>query len=292
MQRHGIYLDKSDALLERLDKWKGKKPEELAGDEAFFQGTRSSDARSSFFEALASDHVEKLSRVLVIKEIKCSQYGVQLESSVRDRLVAADKYEEEALDKVTEFFRSKYLKPSSVVTFHFPTTRGPAQARKSASPLQEQLCSVNCLTQLILSCPYDLFQISIATEGKDEAKITVQNEDVAAGMIQKWYLGGSSAVSPTTVRSLPGRPFRGTALHMNMHDRSSATADLLLPVQSNSCAAENCVLYKACFVNPCSFSLHNNLVCVLHILFIQVYMHVATAKASKPEKKDWYNQQI
>jgi chalcone isomerase len=112
MQRHGIYLDKSDALLERLDKWKGKKPEELAGDEAFFQGTRSSDARSSFFEALVSDHVEKLSRVLVIKEIKGSQYGVQLESSVRDRLVAADKYEEEALDKVTEFFRSKYLKPA------------------------------------------------------------------------------------------------------------------------------------------------------------------------------------
>jgi chalcone isomerase len=44
-------------------------------------------------------------------------------------------------------------------------------------------------------------QISFATEGKDDAKIAVENENVA-GMIQKWYLGGSSAVSPTTVRSL------------------------------------------------------------------------------------------
>jgi hypothetical protein len=48
--------------------------------------------------------------------IKGSQYGVQLQSSVHDRLIAVDKYEdgeEEALNKVTEFFQSKYLKPSS-----------------------------------------------------------------------------------------------------------------------------------------------------------------------------------
>jgi len=32
----------------------------------------------------------------------------------------------------------------------------------------------------------------------------VENENVA-GMIQKWYLGGESAVSPTTVRSLADR---------------------------------------------------------------------------------------
>ena len=49
-------------------------------------------------------------RVVVIKEIKGSQYGVQLESAVRDRLVADDKYEdkeEAALELVVEFFRSK-----------------------------------------------------------------------------------------------------------------------------------------------------------------------------------------
>ncbi|TVU27267.1 hypothetical protein EJB05_29867, partial [Eragrostis curvula] len=162
----GIYLEKNDVLLEHLQKWKGKKAEELAEDDGFYQ-------------AIVSAPVEKLFRVVVIKEIKGSQYGVQLESSVRDRLVAVDKYEddeEEALEKVTEFFQSKYFKPNSVVTLHFPTTPGPAQA----------LCSS---------------EISFATEGKDEAKLTVENENVA-GMIQKWYLGGTSAVSPNTVRSL------------------------------------------------------------------------------------------
>ncbi len=50
--------------------------------------------------------VEKFLRVVVIKEIKGSQYGVQLESSVRDRLAADDKYEEEeeeALHEVCKF---------------------------------------------------------------------------------------------------------------------------------------------------------------------------------------------
>ncbi|XP_062181846.1 chalcone isomerase-like protein 2 isoform X2 [Phragmites australis] len=156
----GVYFEKNRELLEHLEKWNGSKAEELVEDDAFFQ-------------ALVSAPVEKLFKVVVIKEIKGSQYGVQLESSVRDRLVAADKYEddeEEALEKVTEFFQSKYFKPNSVVTFHFPTTPGTAE-------------------------------ISFATEGKGEVSVTVENENVAA-MIQKWFLGGASAVSPTTVRSL------------------------------------------------------------------------------------------
>lgn len=69
--------------------------------------------------------MEKLFRVVVIKEIKGAQYGVQLESSVRDRLAAADKYEEEeeeALEKVTEFFQTKYFKKDSVITFSFATS--------------------------------------------------------------------------------------------------------------------------------------------------------------------------
>jgi len=103
---------------------------------------------------------------------------VQLESSVRDRLLAADKYdddEEEALEKITDFFQAKYFKPGSVITFHFPATSAAGAA-----------------------------EISFATEGKDEAKMKVENENVAR-MIQKWYLGGDSAVSPTTVRSLADR---------------------------------------------------------------------------------------
>ncbi|KAL6905750.1 hypothetical protein ACP4OV_003351 [Aristida adscensionis] len=159
----GVYLDKSGggALLEEhLAPWRGKAAGELAADEAFF-------------DAVVSAPVAKLVRVVVIKEIKGSQYGVQLESSVRDRLVAADAYddeEEEALDALAAFFQSKYFKPASVLTFHFPATPGPAQ-------------------------------VSFATEGKEEAKMAVENEKVA-GMIQRWYLGGASAVSPTTVRSL------------------------------------------------------------------------------------------
>ena len=68
--------------------------------------------------------VEKAIRVVVIKEIKGAQYGLQLENAVRDRLAADDKYEEEEeaqLEKVVEFFRSKYLSAHSVISFHFPS---------------------------------------------------------------------------------------------------------------------------------------------------------------------------
>ncbi|KXG22931.1 probable chalcone--flavonone isomerase 3 [Sorghum bicolor] len=162
----GVYLhsnDDSDLLTTHLGAWKGKTAEDLLADAAFWS-------------ALVSSPVEKLLRVVVIKEIKGSQYGVQLESSVRDRLAAVDLYEddeEEALEKVAEFFQAKYFKPGSVITFHFPATPGPAD-------------------------------ITFVTEGKADAKITVENEHVA-GMIQKWYLGGDNAVSPTTVRSLADR---------------------------------------------------------------------------------------
>nr|AHL83555.1 chalcone isomerase type 4 [Iris x hollandica] len=154
----GIYLE--EAVVEHLGDWKGKKGGELAEDD-------------DFFEAIVSAPVEKLFRVVIIKEIKGAQYGVQLESGVRDRLAAVDKYEEEeeeALEKVSEFFQSKYLKPDSVITFHF-----------SPTPLAAE--------------------ISFVAEGKDEAKIKVENANVVE-MIQKWFLGGSRAVSPSTVKSL------------------------------------------------------------------------------------------
>lgn len=67
--------------------------------------------------------VEKLMRIVVIKEIKGSQYGVQIETAVRDRLAAEDKYEEEeeeALEKIVEFLQSKYFKKHSVITYYFP----------------------------------------------------------------------------------------------------------------------------------------------------------------------------
>lgn len=66
--------------------------------------------------------METVIKAVVIKEIKASQLGTQLEGSVRDRLAAADKYEEEeeaALEKVAEFFPTKYLKKDSFFTFSF-----------------------------------------------------------------------------------------------------------------------------------------------------------------------------
>lgn len=83
--------------------------------------------------------VEKVIRVVVIKEIKGSQYGVQLESAVRDRLAADDKYEDEEeaqLEKIVEFFQSKYLKTHSVINFHFPPASTIAQVTNFSKCLE------------------------------------------------------------------------------------------------------------------------------------------------------------
>ncbi|KAK8950632.1 putative chalcone--flavonone isomerase 3 [Platanthera guangdongensis] len=142
----GIYIEKD--VINHLENWKGKRGTELEEDDLFF-------------DALVSGSItcNKIFRIVVIKEIKGSQFGVQLESAVRDRLAEADKYEEEEeeeLEKITEFFQSKYMKKDSIM---------------------------------------------FATEGKGETKIKVENAKVAE-MMQKWYLGGSAAVSPSTVKSL------------------------------------------------------------------------------------------
>ncbi|KAK6929570.1 Chalcone isomerase [Dillenia turbinata] len=139
----GVYLEPEVAA--HLQKWKGK----------------------------AGTPREKVLRVVVIKEIKGSQYGVQLESAVRDRLAADDKYEqeeEEALEKVVEFFQSKYFKKNSVITYTFPASSNTVE-------------------------------IAFSTEGKDDSKITVENANVAE-MIKKWYLGGTRGVSATTIACL------------------------------------------------------------------------------------------
>ncbi|KAK6228756.1 hypothetical protein QUC31_005816 [Theobroma cacao] len=154
----GVYLEPE--VAGHLQQWKGKPGNVLAEDD-------------DFFEALINAPVEKFLRVVVIKEIKGSQYGVQLESAVRDRLAADDKYEEEeeeALEKVVEFFQSKYFKKNSIITYHFPAN----------------------------SCTAE---IAFTTEGKEEAKIKVENANVVE-MIKKWYLGGTRGVSATTITSL------------------------------------------------------------------------------------------
>lgn len=44
-------------------------------------------------------------------------------------------------------------------------------------------------------------QIALTTEGKEDAKIKVENANVVE-MIKKWYLGGTRGVSATTIISL------------------------------------------------------------------------------------------
>lgn len=153
----GVYLD--PAVVDHLQKWKGKSGKELVDND-------------EFFEALATAPVEAVIKVVVIKEIKASQYGTQLEGAVRDRLAAVDKYEEEeevALEKVAEFFPTKYLKKNSYFTFTFFAS-GQAE-------------------------------ITMTMEEKEQSKIRVENANVVE-MIKKWYLGGSRAVSPSTIECL------------------------------------------------------------------------------------------
>ncbi|GAB2212417.1 hypothetical protein Droror1_Dr00020380 [Drosera rotundifolia] len=161
----GIYIEPE--VVKHLQKWKGKTGKELAEDD-------------EFFEAVAAAPVEVVVRVVVIKEIKASQYGSQLEGAVRDRLAAVDKYEEEeeeALESVVKFFPMKYVKKGSFFTIKFPAS-GPSES---------------------LVC-----KIVITNEDEEESTTIVKNANVAE-TIKKWYLGGTRAVSDSTIASLAER---------------------------------------------------------------------------------------
>ncbi|XP_051123040.1 probable chalcone--flavanone isomerase 3 [Andrographis paniculata] len=154
----GVYLDPK-SIVSHLQNWKGKTATELQQD-------------NKFFDAIVAAPLEKLVRVVVIKEIKGSQYASQLETAVRDRLAEEDKFEEEeeeALEKIVQFFQHIYLRKDSVITIYFDG--------------------------------FSTAQIGFLGEGKEEVKLEVKNGNVVE-MIQKWYLGGSRGVSPTTISSL------------------------------------------------------------------------------------------
>ncbi|XP_019417829.1 PREDICTED: probable chalcone--flavonone isomerase 3 [Lupinus angustifolius] len=154
----GVYLDPE--IVGHLQQWKGKSAKEL-------------EENDGFFDSVIFAPVEKVVRLVVIKEIKGAQYGVQIESAVRDRLAADDKYEEEeeeALEKIVEFLQSKYFKKHSVITYHFSADSTTAE-------------------------------IVVSLEGKEDSKFVVENANVVE-TIKKWYLGGSRAVSPSTISSL------------------------------------------------------------------------------------------
>ncbi|EPS69369.1 hypothetical protein M569_05397 [Genlisea aurea] len=153
----GVYLDPE--ISTHLQRWKGRAAGDLAQDDEFFSD-------------VVSAGVEKVVKVVVIKEIKGSQFGVQLESTVRDRLAQEDNYnddEEACVEAILQFFQSKYLNKGSTIAFHFPPAPSPARI--------------------------------VFGKQDDATTLLVENANVAEA-IQKWYLGGSRGVSPTTTSSL------------------------------------------------------------------------------------------
>lgn len=68
--------------------------------------------------------VEKLVRISIIKGVKGTPYGGALQSSLRDRLVNNDKYEEaeeEALEKLVAFFQPHTFPKGSNIVYHWPS---------------------------------------------------------------------------------------------------------------------------------------------------------------------------
>lgn len=140
---------------------------------------------------------------MVIKEIKGAQYGVQIESAVRDRLAAEDKFEEEeeeALEKVIEFFQSKYFKKHSVITYHFPANSATAEVKHHYQLIADYIWDNLKVKMNSLFIVY-VMQIVVSLEGKEDSKFVLENGNVVEA-VKKWYLGGSTAVSSTTIQSL------------------------------------------------------------------------------------------
>ncbi|KAL6619528.1 hypothetical protein ACP70R_034667 [Stipagrostis hirtigluma subsp. patula] len=105
----------SSTPSKHLEKWKDRKVEELDEDDAFF----------------VSPPVDKLFRVVVIKEIKGPLYGGR---------VAVDRYEdeeEEALEKITDFFQSKYFKPKPIEVSNGNSMTNAADAEQDVQELDD-----------------------------------------------------------------------------------------------------------------------------------------------------------
>lgn len=154
----GVYMDAD--VASHLQGWKGKSGAEILADD-------------DFFDTLCGAPVEKFIGVVIIKELKGAQYGLNIE--MKDRLAAIDEFEEdekEGLEKLVEFFQGKYLNKKSLITFNFPASTKTVEV--SFFPVGEK---------------------------NKSAKTAVENGNIAA-MIMKYYLGGSSAISRTTITTL------------------------------------------------------------------------------------------
>ncbi|KAL7594989.1 hypothetical protein Lser_V15G28812 [Lactuca serriola] len=164
-QRHkftavGVYIDPK--IITHLQQWKGKSGMELAEDNAIF-------------DRVISAPVDKYLRIVVTKEIKGIQYGVELVRAVKDKVVAEHKYGDEedmALVEIMEFFPFRPLNKDSVLTFSFLATSNIAEIGFSSQGY-----------------------------GDDMTTMKVLNRNVVEAM-KKWYLGGTKAYSPSTILSL------------------------------------------------------------------------------------------
>jgi hypothetical protein len=155
----GFYA--APALKEHLQKWKGKAATELTEDD------------SGFHKELIQSPVEKLVRVSVIKGVKGLPYGSALQSSLRDRLVNEDKFEEEeeeALEKMVEFFQGHNLPKGANVVYYWPNN--------------------------------GTVQISLSEEEKipEEVAYTIQDANVAEALLDLYL--GENTVTPSTLASV------------------------------------------------------------------------------------------
>lgn len=159
----GVYAEAE--VVECLQAWKGKAADDLLAED------------SGFFASFCIAPVEKLFKLVIIKEVKGSQFVTPLQSSVRDKLAYADKYEEEeeeALDKLVEYFQKKsWLSKDTVIYLHCPSQK--------------------------------LVQVSVCKDSDGDAapesfEHSVGNENVVGGILE-WIVGENS-FSPSLLKSL------------------------------------------------------------------------------------------
>jgi hypothetical protein len=156
----GFYAEPS--ISEHLQKWKGKEASELIEDD------------SGFHKELIQTPVEKLVRISIIKGIKGLPYGSALQSSLRDRLVNDDKFEdeeEEALEKLVEFFQPHNLPKGANIIYHWST---PSTVKVS---LSEEAGKI-----------------------PEEVSYTIEDANVAEALLDLYL--GENTITPSTLSSV------------------------------------------------------------------------------------------
>ena len=104
--------------------------------------------------------VEKLVRISIIKGVKGTPYGGALQSSLRDRLVNNDKYEEaeeEALENLVAFFQPHTFPKGSNIVYHWPS---PSTVKVFSSSFATAPHFMQTLTRRTKPCPLHLIYVS------------------------------------------------------------------------------------------------------------------------------------